>query len=413
LILEHELSQVKIEDVQLDPSNPNRLNQEQISGLRKAMERFGYLAPIIIDQNNLVADGEHRLKVYKEFGHTQIPAYRVTFSDDTERRLLRQTMNKLRGQHDFAMDAEEMALIYESNKLPDLSALIAQDQATLKSLMLKYKPDLPFGHEDDEQLDQIIDEQLKRTTPDTQLGDIIQLGPHRLICADCTDKRSIDNLFEGKRCDMLLTDPPYGVDYGNKNAFLNEADNGHRLETEIQNDSIEDYREFFGGFAKIIPFAEYNTLYITISGQRLLELSLALLDNGFRISQYLVWAKNNHVLGRQDYANRHELIIYGWKNHHKFYGDFSTTVLEYDKPQVNDLHPVMKPIALLAKLIKDGSQADMIIYDPFLGSGSTLIACEQTGRICYGCEIDPHYCDIVVSRFEKYTDTKAIRLNKD
>ena len=108
-------------------------------------------------------------------------------------------MNKLRGQHDFSMDADEMALIYESSKLPDLSALIAQDQATLKELMLKYKPGLPFGHQDDEQLDQIIDEQLKRVAPDTQLGDIYQLGNHRLICADCTDKRSTDKLFEDVR----------------------------------------------------------------------------------------------------------------------------------------------------------------------------------------------------------------------
>ena len=182
-----------------------------MKGLRKSMERFGYLAPVVVDQNNKIADGEHRALVYKEFSLQEIPAYRVEFEDDTERRLYRQTANKLRGLHDPILDAEEMAQIYEADKFPQLAELIAQEQNALKEMMLIYKPGLPFGHEDDAQLDQIIDEQLKRTAPDTQLGDIYQLGNHRLICANCTDKRSIDNLFEGKQCNMLLSDPPYGV----------------------------------------------------------------------------------------------------------------------------------------------------------------------------------------------------------
>lgn len=410
MIITRDITTVNINELKWDDSNPNQFTQEQMKALRTSMERFGYLQPIIIDSDNLVCDGAHRALIYKEFGHTEIPAYRVTFSDDSERRLLRQTMNKLRGQHDFAMDAEEMALIYESNKLPDLSALIAQDERTLKEMMLKHKYDLPRGHEDDEQLDQIIDEQLKRTAPDTQLGDIIQLGNHRLICADCTDKRSIDRLFEGKRCDMLLTDPPYGLDYAGKNKYLNTIGKGNRIETPIENDAIENYAELFCNFLKLVPFTDYNTVYVAMSDQTLLKLSEALIDSGIKISQCLIWVKNNHVLGRTDYAYRHEFIVYGWKDRHKFYGNFSTTVLEYDKPQVNDLHPVMKPIALLAKLIKDGSQPNMIVYDPFLGSGSTMIACQQTDRTCYGVEIDPHYCDVIVKRWEAYTGNRAIKL---
>lgn len=408
-IQEHKLIELKISDIKLDPSNPNQMSQEQMAALRKSMQTFGYLAPVVVDQNNLIADGEHRVLIYKEFKKETVPAFRVQM-DDTQRRLYRQTANKLRGMHNPQMDADEMALIYEKGKLSDLAQLLATQDQTLKDMMLRYRPELPFGHEDDEQLDQIIDEQLKRTAPDTQLGDIYQLGNHKLICADCTDKRSIDNLFEDKRCDMLLTDPPYGVEYGEKNASLNRMDGGHRIETPYLNDELDrDYQEFFSNFLKLVPLADYNTVYVAMSDQTLLKLSQALIASGIKISQYLIWVKNNHVLSRTDYAYRHEFIVYGWKDKHKFYGDFSTTVLEYDKPLVNDLHPTMKPLALIAKLIKDGSQADMLVYDPFLGSGSTLIACEQTGRRCYGVEIDPHYCDVVVKRWEAYTNQKAVR----
>lgn len=121
--------------------------------------------------------------------------------------------------------------------------------------------------------------------------------------------------------------------------------------------------------------------------------------------------KNNHVLGRKDYNSKHEFCVYGWKNHHKFYGDFSTTVLEFDKPLKNDLHPTMKPIELLVKLIKDGSQENEIVYDAFLGSGSTLIACEQSNRICYGLEISPQYVSVCIERWENFTNQKAELIN--
>ena len=147
-----------------------------------------------------------------------------------------------------------------------------------------------------------------------------------------------------------------------------------------------------------------------MSGQQLHNLRLAFDDCNIKWGDYLVWVKNNHVLGRKDYNAKHEFCVYGWKNHHKFYGDFSTTVLEFDKPLKNDLHPTMKPIELLAKLIKDGSQKDEIVYDAFLGSGSTLIAGEQTNRVCYGCEISPQYCDVIIKRWEKFTGQQAILL---
>lgn len=381
-----------------------------MKALRLSMERFGYLTPIVVDQNNLIADGEHRALIYKEFGLEEIPAYRVTFSDDAERRLLRQTMNKLRGQHDFAMDADEMALIYESSKLPDLSALIAQNEATLKDLMLKYKPGLPFGHEDDEQLDQIIDEQLKRVAPDSQLGDIYQLGNHRLICADCTDKRSIDQLMEGKQADMIFTDPPYNM-MGSSHGFV-----------KLEDDNM--IRPFFRDIAYTIK----NTLkqdghaYICCNWRSYPTLAQECRTAALVSKNLIVWHKPNMLLGAM-YASSHEFIYFIANENVKHLhphsperrvrtvtGETNVWTYNMNPGSEENKHMAAKPIELGKRAIENSSDKGNIILDLFLGSGSTLIACEQTGRNCYGVEIDPHYCDVIIKRWENYTNNKAVKL---
>ena len=377
--------------------------------LRKSMQTFGYLAPIVVDQNNLIADGEHRVLVYKEFGKKTVPTFRVQMSD-VERRLYRQTANKLRGMHNLQMDADEMALIYEKGKLSDLAQLIATQDQTLKEMMLRYRPELPFAHEDDAQLDQIIDEQLKRIAADTQLGDIIELGPHRLICADCSDKRSMDRLLESDKVAQLNCDPPYGINYSGKNEFLNKFQKGNRIQEGYANDGVDfDFRTAFNNIFKHLPWTDYNTFYIWSAGQHLHELRVAVMDSGLHWGSYLVWLKNNHVLGRHDYNHKTEFCLYGWHGKHKFYGGFRTDIFEYDKPLVNDLHPTMKPIALIQQTITDGSKPGDIVLDTFAGSGTSLLACHNSDRTWRGFELDPHYCDVIVKRWEAYTNQKAVR----
>ena len=235
--------------------------------------------------------------------------------------------------------------------------------------------------------------------PITKPGDLWILGRHRLLCGDATKKEDVERLMDGKKADSLITDPPYGVDYSGKNEYLNKFDEGNRIEKPIDNDAITNYQKFFSAFMGLAPLAEYNTVYIFMSSKELHSLRLALDDCGYSWGDYLVWVKNNHVLGRKDYNAKHEFIVYGWKGKHKFYGGFSTTVLGFDRPLKNDLHPTMKPIPLLAKLINDGSHAKGKVYDPFGGSGSILIACEQLNRTCYMMEIDPAYCDVIVQRY--------------
>ena len=146
-------------------------------------------------------------------------------------------------------------------------------------------------------------------------------------------------------------------------------------------------------------------------GQELHNVRLAFDDTQIKCSDYLVWVKNNHVLGRKDYNSKHEFCVYGWKNHHKFYGDFSTTILEFDKPVKSDLHPTMKPIPLFSKLIQDGTLKGMNVYDAFGGSGTSIMACEQLGRNCFSMELESHYADIILSRWEQFTNQTAKKLN--
>lgn len=246
-------------------------------------------------------------------------------------------------------------------------------------------------------------------------GDLFQLGNHRLLCGDCTIKENIDLLMDGKKVDMVFTDPPYNVDYSSKNQFLNSIDKSNSIQREIKNDKMSDDNfysfllQVFNNIKNILN--TYNSYYICC-GSFIDIFIQALKENKFVYTNLIIWNKNNSVLGRSDYNYKHESILYGWKDRHRFYsnGFFKTTVWDIAKPLKNDLHPTMKPIGLMVNAILNSSLENMIVYDCFLGSGSTLIACEHTNRICYGMEIEPHYCSVIINRWQKYTNKKAIKI---
>ncbi len=386
-----------------NPRNPNRHPESQIALLAKIIKAQGWRAPITVSvESGFIVRGHGRLLAARKLGVRQVPVDR---------------------QH-YATEADEWADLIADNRLAELAEM---DDGLLHDLLKDfegqgYDLDLTgFVGEDLEEILAAFPEQDDRTVvreiepperpkkPITKRGDLWQLGPHRILCGDSTAVAHVERLLAGRRVDQLVTDPPYGVDYSAKNEFLNKFDKGNRVQTPIANDAIGDYRAFFGSFLSIIPFSDYNTLYIFMSGKELHSLRLALDDCGLQWGDYLVWVKNNHVLGRKDYNAKHEFIVYGWKGKHKFYGGFSTTVLEYDRPAKSDLHPTMKPVALVSRLITDGSAPGALVYDPFLGSGTTLIAAEQLGRVCYAMEIDPGYVDVTVARWEELTGKKATR----
>ena len=371
-----------------------------MAALRKSMQTFGYLAPIVVDQNNLIADGEHRVLVYKEFGFKTVPAFRVQM-DDVERRLYRQTANKLRGIHDKRLDADELAMIYEKGKLSDLATLIATQDQKLKEIMIKYRPDLPFGHELDAGIDRIIDEQLKKNAPDTKLGDVIELGRHRLICADCTDSRAVKKLLGTKIPEMVFTDPPYNIGFG-YNEYADEkttADYTDMMRTWYQ-EAINI------GIPKIVitPGPKNIGIWYSIAEPN---------DIG-------VWHKMNANSGAKVFHFRkcEPILFYGEfdnKRNTDFFEysavvDNETKYAQHSKKVGSEEHAPAKPTAFIRDIIESYSKPDDVILDYFMGSGTTLIACESSNRTSYGVELDARYCDIIIKRWEAYTKRKAKRL---
>ena len=414
VIQEYGLLKIPLTDLTFDPENPNELTSEQEEGLKKAFEKFGNVYPILIDQNNFIVHGNHRAKIYAEMGMTEIPAFRREFQDDNERRLCSQTMNKLHGKYETQRDSDQLLALFQNDKLNELADLIAQPREDLQRIIQRGHPEMQFQYDDDFNPDKALEE----LVPVTQLGDVWQLDRHRLICADCTDSRSIDRLLDGAKIHQLNTDPPYGVNYAEKAEVLNDLETrrrgqrGQMIERPFQNDNPDkDFHEYFTQIFTVLKphFADYNTIYIWSGDWHLHEIRQAAEDCDIFFSNYNIWIKNvsSFSMGRKDYEPQHEYCMYGWYNHHKFYGPNRTTLFNYNKPMHNNLHPTMKPIPLIAQTVQDGSKEGDNILDIHMGSGTCLMACEQTNRTCFGVELDPHYCDVIVNRWEKLTGKKA------
>lgn len=243
------------------------------------------------------------------------------------------------------------------------------------------------------------------------------MGSHRLLCGDATKKKDFERLMGGQKADMVFTDPPYGVNYAAKNKYLNEISRGNRIQTPIKNDhkNEAEIKILWKAVFEIIRdnLADINSYYITGPQiQGMMMMMMMMQEAGLPYRHVIIWVKNNHVLGRCDYNYKHEPVFFGWTKTHKFYGGgpFKTSVWEIAKPHKSDLHPTMKPVELITNAILNSSAPKQVVLDPFLGSGSTLIACEKTNRICYGMEIDSHYCDVIIKRWEDFTGKKAKRV---
>jgi DNA modification methylase len=245
-----------------------------------------------------------------------------------------------------------------------------------------------------------------------KMGDIYQLGQHRLACGSSSDPELVKQLVGEDKIALILTDPPYGVSYVENK--LNPSKHGS--DKVIVNDNIEDeadYEAFTKAWLEAIkPYmTRKNSLYIFNSDKMLLPTIQALKASGGKFAQLLIWAKTQAVIGRLDYLPQHELIIYGWYGTHTFTKSKDKSILVYPKPSISKLHPTMKPVGLLRRLILNSSKVGDTVFDGFVGSGSTLLACEQTNRRCLAIELDPEYCQVVINRWEKLTGQKAEQLS--
>jgi DNA modification methylase len=296
-------------------------------------------------------------------------------------------MNKLRGEHEIKLDADEIALIFQSDKLDNLAELIATERESLENILTKHKG-IQFQHEDNFDVDKALED----LVPETKLGDIWQLGQHRIICADCTDKRSIDRLLEDKQAPLLLTDPPYG------NLQIFDKDG------KVGGDNVAKAKEYtpYKGSGDF----ELQPVLDTISG----KYKHAVIFGGNYFTNileprtsWIIWDKragehswfSDCELAWTDLPIPMKIFSYVWQG------------MIREGPKVQRQHPTQKPVALFTWILNNWTEQQDIIFDPFLGSGSTLIACEQTNRICYGVEIDCHYVDVCVKRWEAFTGKKA------
>jgi site-specific DNA-methyltransferase (adenine-specific) len=393
---------MKIELIEIDKITPyinNPRKNQNIDKVASSIKEFGFQQPLVVDKSMTIIVGHTRYEASKKLELKKVP---VTIADLTplQAKAYRIADNRVNqdSEWDFPLlNIEFTDLLDNHYELDNLGF----DNKELENLITNNSTGLT---DEDE-----VPEKPKKAK--TKLGELYQLGSHKLLCGDATNKEDIEKLFQKETIDLLLTDPPYGVDYSQKNEFLNKYDKGNRIQTDIKNDNINDIKQFCINFLSIIPFSDYNIFYIFFAGLQLHHLREAIEVSNLKFSQYLIWNKNNHILGRQDYLNKHEFILYGWKNRHKFYGTKSNkSVIDFDKNLKNDLHPTMKPVGLLELLLKDGSLSNQNVYDPFLGSGSTLIACEKLNRKCYGMELDPIYCDVIIKRWEDYTGQKAKKI---
>lgn len=243
-------------------------------------------------------------------------------------------------------------------------------------------------------------------------GDIFQLGEHRLACGDCRDTELIKKLLGKDSIELILTDPPYGVAYvEGKRGFAGAKD--HEVIANDHEQSDEEYRAFTHDWlAAAVPhMAKKNSIYIFNSDKMIFPLRAGMESAGCKFAQMLIWLKTHAVMGRLDYLPQHEIALYGWHGTHAFRKSKDKSILIYPKPSKSVLHPTMKPVGLLRRLILNSSKVRDLVHDPFGGSGSTLIAAQDTQRRCAMIEMDPKYCRVIIDRFEKHTGIKAVPIS--
>lgn len=383
----------KLKPAEYNPRKDLKPEDEEYQKIKKSIIEFGYVAPVIVNSDMTVIGGHQRLKVLKELGYNEVECVVVDL-DKNKEKALNIALNKISGDWDNNKLEELLAELKETDINMDITGFSFDEVDNI----LK---DITGSKEDDFDIQQALDE---IDEPITKTGDIWILGKHRLMCGDSTQKEQVLRLMNNQEADMILTDPPYNVDYEGKTADALKIENDNMNETEFYNFLLDSFRNMYESVK------HGGSVYVFHADTEGLNFRNAFKSCGFKLAQCLVWVKNTFVMGRQDYQWRHEPILYGWKEGagHYFVDDRKqSTVLEFDKPSRNAEHPTMKPVDLLVYLIKNSSKENNLILDLFGGSGSTLIAAEQTKRNCYTMELDPKYCDVIVKRWETLTGEKA------
>lgn len=381
-------------------NNARTHSKEQITKIRSSLREFGFVNPVLIDRDKNIISGHGRISAAKEEGIKEIPCVLVEHLTEAQKKAYILADNKL--ALDAGWDNEILALEIEALKDLDFDiSLTGFDAAEIDDLFSKVHSKDVIEDDFD------IDSELKEPAVSKQ-GDVWLLGKHRLVCGDSTKAETYEVLMEGKKANLVVTDLPYNVDY--------EGTAG-----KIKNDNMGD-KEFFEFLLKAFKnmydnMADGAPIYVFHADRETVNFRTSFKEAGFFCHQICIWVKNAPVLGRSDYIYMHEPILYGWKPTlgHKWYSDRrQKTVWNFDRPTKSELHPTMKPLNLIAYPIKNSSLSNCILLDPFAGSFSTGIACEQTDRICYAVELEEKFVDVAVKRYIEQVGTdKGVFLIRD
>ena len=427
---------VELKAAEYNPRKDLQPGDVEYEKLKRSIQEFGYVEPVIWNKRTgIVVGGHQRLKVMKDLGYTEVDCVVVDL-DEAKEKALNIALNKISGEWDNDLLA---------SLLKDLDG--SGYDITLTGFDLAEAQEL-FGsgsmenvHEDDFDADSALD---AVSEPKTKTGDLWLLGQHRLLCGDCTQNEDVSKVLDEKTADIMVTDPPYNVDYGS--AVKGKHESQSRQGSLIANDNLSD-DEFYQFLLAFYKAAEKGLkkgapIYVFHSTKETVNFTRAMENAGLKCAQTLVWYKNHFTLGRQDYQWIHEPILYGWKEGagHYFIDDRSlptvneelrlnlrkmskvelvelvekildlpSTVIKDNKPSKSPDHPTMKPITLCAKLIYNSSHEGDTVYEPFGGSGSTLIASEQLNRKCCAIELEPKYCDVIVRRYKELCPEAEIK----
>jgi len=388
-----------------DVFNPRRISDAELEKLTRSIQKFGFVDPIIVRKEDLTIIGGHqRTQAARRLGYEEVPCVLLDVSLE-DARLLNVGLNKIGGEFDNEMLSRLLADLGGAGA--DLSLTGFDDDEIgklLKSLDARDKKDRIEDFDFEAALE------AARAAPRAQRGDIWLLGDHRLLVGDACDVGDVSRLFDGSKAAMGFHDPPYNVSLGDHGG----QQRGQRRR-RLENDALSpvEWESFVRRWSRNLLQYTDGAIYICMSTKEWPLVSRVLAEEGGHWSDTIVWAKDRFVLGRADYQRQYEPIWYGWREgcSHFWKGDRDQgDVWRIERPGDSDLHPTMKPLPLIERAMDNSSQAGDIVLDLFLGSGSTLIAAERTGRVCYGMELEPKYVDVAVLRWEAFTGEKAVKV---
>ncbi|MBW7491795.1 DNA modification methylase [Streptococcus pneumoniae] len=391
-----ELPLKELKPAAYNPRKKLKKGDKEYEKIKQSLLKFGYVDPILVNEDLTVIGGHQRLTVLKDLDYETAKCVIVKLSKEDEK-ALNIALNKITGQWDEALLADLLLDLQESDFNLDLTGFEPPEIDDILSNV----------HDKELSEDEFdVEEELNKPTL-SRHGDIWQLGKHRVICGDSTKAETYKQLLDDRKANLVVTDPPYNVDV-------------EETAGKILNDNMSDgdfYQFLLSMFTQVENHMEDDaSIYVFHADTEGLNFRKAFKEAGFYLSGCCIWKKNSLVLGRSPYQWQHEPCLYGWKKKgkHQWFSDRKqTTIWEYDRPKSSRDHPTMKPIQLMAYPIQNSSMRGTIVLDPFLGSGSTLIAADQTGRVCYGIELDEKFVDVIVKRYIEVTGDTEVNVQRN